>query len=300
MNQDDKTPSLEPQDISELYQTLKTEQVSEATDNRILALAREGLKTGVSPNMQKHQHLDKPKTNSLWRRWHWPLSIAASVMFICVIFIQQYDMFKPHSTALAPQDFSDIVSGAQRPAPAGAQSIDAQKALAETEALALKHNSDEPTHQDTDRFAETAKQALQARQAEQKKRIVMADKAPITAATEQGIAAQHIPPDWEKIEQLQLQINAKQVRLFEHNQSINSWPQEGVAPDNLMTSLNEKQDALVQLKQDINQLQIELFKQMVVYQQHNPAWQAEPETLRLLSVEQQLAWRKLLKTNTLK
>jgi hypothetical protein len=72
--------------ISALYQNMPKEQPSKERDKAILELAKAHLTQSKKSNLV---------TLSQWRKWQWPASIAASVIFVSVIFYTQYEQFDP-------------------------------------------------------------------------------------------------------------------------------------------------------------------------------------------------------------
>jgi hypothetical protein len=98
-------------DITTLYQDNATEIPGAAIDQKILDLARQKLVTNVNSTA--------PKFSS--RKWHWPVSIAASVMLVSVIFINNQSVFlDPAETILIDDKSANADSLAQ---PIATQSI---------------------------------------------------------------------------------------------------------------------------------------------------------------------------------
>ncbi|GAC14619.1 hypothetical protein [Aliiglaciecola lipolytica] len=88
--------------ISGIYQAQDKQVPSEAVDKQILSLANQKLKIKVG------------STPSTWRKWQWPTSIAASVMFITLVVYTQYEQFDPRFEQMpsAPIDTFDIADQA--------------------------------------------------------------------------------------------------------------------------------------------------------------------------------------------
>lgn len=67
------------QQVSEFYHAQDSEKPSNELDMKILAQARENM-----------------PVYSQWRKWQWPASVAASVVFVSVIMFTQYSSFSPN------------------------------------------------------------------------------------------------------------------------------------------------------------------------------------------------------------
>ncbi|GAA0852694.1 hypothetical protein [Aliiglaciecola litoralis] len=86
MSNDNQTTSeqLEQAKLSQVYAQLSDEQPCKSTDEAILALAELQV---------KQRSLAPDSSPSQWRKWQWPTSIAASVIFVSVIVYTQYGQF---------------------------------------------------------------------------------------------------------------------------------------------------------------------------------------------------------------
>lgn len=108
-------------DVENLYRQSSTEMPSKNTDDAILQFAAAQLasqpKQPVSSKQEtsNEQSASSGKSNTVkpavsWRKWQWPMSIAASVVFVAVLF-SHYSMFSnpalmenPQQQSQAPQD----------------------------------------------------------------------------------------------------------------------------------------------------------------------------------------------------
>lgn len=97
--------------ISKLYKDTATEMPSAGIDQKILDHARH--------NVVSNPHSKTPKFSS--RKWQWPISIAASVMLVSVIFINNQQVFiEPVESTVAEFNPASDVS-------IDASSLDSQK-----------------------------------------------------------------------------------------------------------------------------------------------------------------------------
>lgn len=106
MTNEPKNSPSDP-DISDLYASMAIEQPSTATDEAILQAAK---RHANKANSQSQTNI-KIKT---WRKWQWPTSIAASVVFVSVIMYGQFNQFDPNLAvpSSAPVDTYAIADNA--------------------------------------------------------------------------------------------------------------------------------------------------------------------------------------------
>ncbi len=106
MTNEPKNSPSDP-DISDLYASMAIEQPSTATDEAILQAAKRHANKANSQS----QTNSKIKT---WRKWQWPTSIAASVVFVSVIMYGQFNQFDPNLAvpSSAPVDTYAIADNA--------------------------------------------------------------------------------------------------------------------------------------------------------------------------------------------
>tara|TARA_R110002153_G_scaffold261898_1_gene422513 strand:+ start:3221 stop:4129 length:909 start_codon:yes stop_codon:yes gene_type:complete len=294
MTEVDKNQQAQQQKISDLYATLKQEQPTAELDKRILDLAKQQVAPRESALETKAQILSVDKRS--WRRWQWPLSIAASVMLVSVIFIDQTSKFMPGSVILAPQEINELMPDSAKSSVARDSNNNANlnsEAKEQPEVLGLSINDgagDELTSTVVeDKHAqlqgELAKQAVREKQQLTEWALVEKQKRMSAAVSESQTQLVLL-----EIETLQQQLSIKQAQLVILQQ------QEGVKlrPDSLREnniarfSLNTLK--LKELKTQVSELQDTLFVQMNAYNQQVPGWQASDELLSLLSREQQQLW----------
>ena len=297
MTEVDKNQQAQQQKISDLYATLKQEQPTAELDKRILDLAKQQVAPRESALETKAQILSVDKRS--WRRWQWPLSIAASVMLVSVIFIDQTSKFMPGSVILAPQEINELMPDSAKSSVARDSNNNANlnsEAKEQPEVLGLSINADAGDELTStvveDKHAQLqgeqtalAKQAVREKQQLTERALVEKQKRMSAAVSESQTQLVLL-----EIETLQQQLSIKQAQLVILQQ------QEGVKlrPDSLREnniarfSLNTLK--LKELKTQVSELQDTLFVQMNAYNQQVPGWQASDELLSLLSREQQQLW----------
>ncbi|MDO6711777.1 hypothetical protein Q4567_13670 [Aliiglaciecola sp. 2_MG-2023] len=84
-----KNENITDPDVSVVYQAQEKPVPTAALDKRILELAKQQASDKV---------VDVKAPVAKWRKWQWPTSIAASVMFISLVVYNQYDRFDPMLT----------------------------------------------------------------------------------------------------------------------------------------------------------------------------------------------------------
>ena len=97
------------QDISKLYQQGATETPSKQLDQRLLAKAKQQTEAKV------HQISDG---RLAFRKWQWPVSVAASMMLVAVLFVHNVEQYAPPPPTLhepVAEGFSDQVNTSQIP-----------------------------------------------------------------------------------------------------------------------------------------------------------------------------------------
>ena len=282
--------------ITELYQSLKVEQPSPQVDQSILAQARLQVKSHsneVGKSTPTATHHNKATKN--WRQWQWPVSVAASVLLVSVIFINQYQFFTasqqiyPEATPAEVETFSAPRSTQVMADSAKAQEFNAEKAQSahqadrEQEAMSGLRSAQFDALQSEQ---QKAKNAQIERQTLAKQQITTQMAPAPEKALNQLVNAQ--------IEQLQNKLVAKfallahsrkkQATLFDEQQGAQLSDTNGSNSDSVIQS--EKPE----LEQQISELQIRLFKQMHSKLALQTEWQAPQAVVDLLTEQQQAQW----------
>ena len=274
--------------ISKLYQGLKVEEPSSQLDKSILAQAKLQLESQASKG-GKHAS-QNTIAKSTWRRWQWPTSVAASVLLLSLIFIDQYAFFTDNQKI-----YPDV-------APINVEAFSAPTPL-QSEAE-IENRARENTENDMDMvqvmgqklvkdsLANNKQSELQhAQQFATARRAAPQAKVPMeTAATKENQI--HIANI--EIARLQNELKVKQAELalFENKQLA-------LMTDKALAELNESGSSIANaaakrqdLEFQVNQLQAQLFMQMHNKLAIQPDWQAEQGSLDLLSPQQQAQWAK--------
>ena len=297
MTEVDKNQQAQQQKISDLYATLKQEQSTAELDKRILDLAKQQVALRKSALETKAQILSVDKRS--WRRWQWPLSIAASVMLVSVIFIDQTSKFMPGSVILAPQEINELMPDSAKSSVARDSNNNANlnsEAKEQPEVLGLSINADAGDELTStvleDKHAQLqgeqtalAKQAVREKQQLTERALVERQKRMSTAVSESQTQLVLL-----EIETLQQQLSIKQAQLviLQQKEGVKLRP-DSLRENNIARfSLNTLK--LKELKTQVSELQDTLFVQMNAYNQQVPGWQASDELLSLLSREQQQLW----------
>jgi hypothetical protein len=298
MTQQNKNEQIEQQKISNLYQTLKVEQPSNELDQHILNLAQQQVLQSTTENTVL-------KTEKSWRRWQWPMSIAASVMFVCVIFIDQFETFTPQSTVLTPIDQSDLILNSPMPSVESAEKplTQAQPNEGEQESALMVRSQNKDKNEVLERLTvraeqdrEQAMQAFAAKKTEERQRVKVADtiqaekQKMLTTKTEVAEPTLNLV----KINQLKQHLIAKFAQLSTlHQQKYGTLDQDNFT-DNTVARLSIKKLKIQELKVEITELQAQLVLQMRDYYHLQPSWQVSDELLKLLSIEQQESWHEFI------
>jgi hypothetical protein len=295
----DKNQQAEQQEITDLYARLKQEQPASELDQRILALAKQQLVTSESafnqvPTLEaKAQSVAK----SRWRRWQWPFSIAASVMFVSVIFIDQTSVFMPNSAVFAPQEISEMMPDSVKSSVALDSSNHALlKSDEKAQQGTLVHSLNDDSAEELERRVVVAQQQhveqANAAPQEMRQKQLLAERS--FAEKQKRVSAAESESQVElallKIAQLQQQLRAKQTQLVALQQQAGIKGTADNFSESTLTRLSPSNLKLTELKVQISELQDSLFSQMRAYNQQVPSWQASDELVSLLSVEQQQAW----------
>jgi hypothetical protein len=297
MTEVDKNQQAEQQKISDLYATLKQEQPTAELDQRILDLAKQQVVPLESALETKAQILRADKRS--WRRWQWPLSIAASVMLVSVIFIDQISKFMPGSVILAPQEINELMPDSAKSSVARDSNNNANlnsEAKEQPEVLGLSINDGADGELTStvieDKHAQLqgeqtalAKQAMREKQQLTERTLVEKQKRESTAVGESQ--TQLVLLDIETLQQ-QLSIKQAQLVILQQQEGVKLRP-DSLRENNIARfSLNTLK--LKELKTQVSELQDTLFAQMNAYNQQVLGWQASDELLSLLSREQQQLW----------
>lgn len=116
-------------EISKLYQAVSNEEPSSLVSDAILTMAKKNVETTDNSSDVKTIESKTPgadigsnqplagkdkRTLHNWRRWQWPASIAASVVFVTVIMFNQFEQFDPNQVApsVSPVDTYAIADSA--------------------------------------------------------------------------------------------------------------------------------------------------------------------------------------------
>ncbi|KXI30844.1 hypothetical protein [Paraglaciecola hydrolytica] len=284
--------------ISELYQSLKVEQPSSQVDQSILAQARLQVKpqtSEVRKSTQTATHHNRASKN--WRQWQWPVSVAASVLLVSVIFINQYQFFTasqqlyPEAMPTEIEAFSAPQSTQVMADSATSQEFNtnriesAHQAASEKEAMSVLRSAQFDAVQSEQQKAKKAQSKMQTL-AEQQITTQMAP-AP-EKALNQLVTAQ--------IEQLQNKLVAtyallahsrkKQATLFDDQQRAQLSDTHGSNMDSITHA--EKQE----LELQVSDLQTKLLQQMHNKLAMQADWQAPQDLVDLLTEQQQAQWAK--------
>lgn len=301
MNPSDKDVQAEQQKLSELYHRLKYEQPSAEVDERILHLARQhgALNNTAVKQHSGSQHTSASKVKYTWRRWQWPLSIAASVIFVSVIFIRQFALFSPESEVLIPQDMTDFAMSSPK---ASVQADIASQALEMSQYPATIRSLNEDLQPETEKLVLQTKQEKQraeqqsvVSQAEQQKQMRLADTKQAEKLKEMHAVAEVSQAKLSrlKIAQLQQQLTIKQTQLAFLQKHQKGEANQDSFTANTIARLSLKNLKLQELKMEIVRSQNQLFSHMQAYFQEDPHWQASEQLLNQLRLDQQLNWHQL-------
>ena len=251
MTQDKQASHPDDQALSELYQALKVEQPSDALDQAILARARQqAQQPGTLRPVSTIKH-----TKPAWRRWQWPLSVAASVCLVSVIFISQYQSFEHYSAGISESAEVAASPGGQAAPPPPPLQVQ-QQALAERQ-LADMRVAAETQHA----MQRKAELAIMARRSEAEQALKLQESA--------------VPARERLVKQLaeqQLQLSRLLAVQQEHS---------AVADSSEM--LNDEGNSVLDV-------QVAMLNTMQQLHAVDADWQPEEQVLNLLSPEQQAAW----------
>lgn len=129
--------SNDEQFVSEIYQAQNFEEPSNELDRKVLSEA------------QKNMPLKTQAHQSNWRKLQWPVSVAASVVFVSVILFTQYSSFSPNldNTDLTPTAKIDPFALADEATLDKEQQVMAQKQRRQQEAeiLANRQSQEQKT-----------------------------------------------------------------------------------------------------------------------------------------------------------
>jgi hypothetical protein len=298
MTEADKNQNADAQKISDLYARLKQELPASELDQRILALAKQQVAASEYSLETKAPMLSVDKRS--WRRWQWPFSIAASVLLVSVIFIDQTSEFMPSSVILAPQEIDELMPNSVKSSLAQDSSNSANlnsEAKIQPEILALSINDDV-----VDEFKSSVLEEKQAQlqtqptklmgqaEREKQKELIerdLVEKQKRVSAAEGESQTQLVLIEIETLQQ-QLGINQAQLTILQHQEGA-KLRSDSLRENNIARfSLNNLK--LKELKTQVSQLQDTLFAKMHAYNQQVPSWQASDQLLSLLSREQQQLW----------
>jgi hypothetical protein len=259
----------EQSSISKLYQSLKVEEPSAQIDENILTQAKLQLESQV----HKGGKVSSIKTRRSWRKWQWPVSVAASALFISLIFVGQYKFFSVNHTVYPDAEQVDIEAFEMaRPAQsmsdkAGSTQLDAEQEQVTVQVMGQR----------------IAKEQAQLYATEQQ----------VTQQTRKLMAAPNQEPSHivsAQIAQLQHELNTKLVLLTAVNNK-----QKDLFTDSVLAELKEANSSVTnaekhELQEQITLLQIALIEQMQNKLKIQPQWQAPQALLDLLSPAQQAQW----------
>lgn len=259
----------EQSSISKLYQSLKVEEPSAKIDENILAQAKLQLESQV--NMGDKVRLISSRRS--WRKWQWPVSVAASALFISLIFVGQYEFFSANHAVYPDTEQAEIEAfKLEKTAQSMHDKASAMQLDAEQEQVTVQVMGQ--------RLAkEQAQQFVTEQQAAQQTRKLM--------------AAPNQEPSYivsAQIAQLQHELTAK----FDLLTAVNN-KQKDLFTDSALAELTEANSSLTNaekqaLQEQITVLQMTLLEQMYKKLKIQPDWQAPQALLDLLSPAQQAQW----------
>ena len=264
----------EQSSISTIYQSLKVEEPSAQIDDNILAQA----KLQIESQLHKEEKITSIKTRSSWRKWQWPVSVAASALFVSLIFVGQYEFFSANHAVYPDAEQTEIEAfKLEKPAQsmhdkASSMQLDAEQAEVTVQVMGQRLAK------------EQAQQFVTEQQAVQQTRKLM--------------AAPNQEPSYivsAQIAQLQHELTAKFDLLIAVNNK-----QKDLFTDSVLAELTEANSSVTnaekhELQEQITVLQSELIKQMQNKLKIQPDWQVPQALLDLLSPAQQAQWAALNK-----
>ena len=282
MNNEFDSRATEHDKISQLYHSLKQELPSPQVDQSILARAK--LQGSPAKSANPTKTASERKTASTWRQWQWPVSIAASVLLVSVIFIEQYPMLTD-TQATYPEAVPLEIEAFNVPAP--------PPPLPDNTATMQQDGKSEqrarPAASATPNIAEQQSAYLAA-----KREVQQQTEA---ASLQRQQVARIKPADinigiTSQIKYLQNELASKQAVLATINKKRAKILLDGTFAHQSETSVSLTLAEQQELEQQIADLQSQLIKQMGNKQRLEPDWQVPPSLLNLLSAEQQAKWLK--------
>lgn len=310
--------------ISELYAQLKQDLPPKHLDQSILKVAQQQLKI-----QNKSSGTNDPKVlaHSAWRRWQWPMSIAASVVFISVIFIGQQSFFieqsfvTPNQTALSPapapiKPLTNLANNGERGQLINSQSGSKDNDISQRSVLSIgslekvEHISVAASRTDTptlDNITVTGQRSVQAQQQqaaqkqEQQKAQIMADKSQQKTRHLPSLDTSKTPSkDNQQLAVIDQQLEQTAEKLALKLQALSELKRQSTQLRDTFSQMKVAPLSLAQLERnkldnDIATQQHSLFELMQQKRANEPHWLASPELVNLLSREQQAQWAAISK-----
>lgn len=297
------THAGEPHDhaVSAIYAKLKTEQPSKDLDEAVLALAKQQLEQGVESSKNTPSKTRNTLAKSNWRRLQWPLSVAASVLLICVIFIGQYAFFTTEQDvysgdipyALAPQ--SDLVMPSNQETLV--QTLKIQESANDLSTLGKPLRSAKIAPESEMIIVQGSKGA-RSEQLDKAESLYLKKQQ----ALEQGLSKQNLPhnmaitahqslknnsKDLQQVEQTLLQVQEQLEAKVSRLAALKQADTQNDAQSNVQVlPLLKQQD----VQGDIGELQQQLLSIMQQKLALSPQWQIPEDMLNLLTAKQQAQW----------
>jgi hypothetical protein len=287
MTKESKNLHPEQSTISKLHQSLKVEEPSAQMDKTILTKAKLQLESQI-PKVDKVTPIN---TRRSWHKWQWPVSVAASALFVSLIFVGQYEFFTnnqgiyPDAEQAGIEAFDmakPVQSVHDKPSalPLDAEHEDevvqvtAQRLAKEQTQTGLDATSSRLQQHEQEQGQQFATEQHDAQRAKMKMASALKDQNYIVSA---------------QIAQLQHELNTKSELLASVNkQQVKLFTDTLVELTEAKTSLAKVEKP--ELEEQITLLQIELMEQMHKKLKIQQDWQAPKALLDLLSPVQQAQW----------
>lgn len=275
--------------ISKLYQSLKVEEPSAKMDENILTKAKFQLESQV----HKSSKITPINTRRSWRKWQWPVSVAASALFVSLIFVGQYEFFTNNYAVYPDAEQVGIEAFEMtKPAPSvhdkpSALSLDAEHEDVKVQAIAMAQRL---AKEQTQTGQDAASSRLQQREQEQGQQFAIEqhDAQRTRMKMTSALKDQNYIVS-AKIAQLQHELNTKSELLASVNkQQVKLFTDTLAELTEVKTSLAKVEKH--ELEEQITLLQIELLEQMHKKLKIQQDWQASKVLLDLLSPAQQAQW----------